>query len=177
MKIQAWTIGLLLLAVGFPRELRGNAPDDERVATSTPNEYDFLLGTYEGGEDTASIRLTIGKEGGKYTYHLVSARRNLEGYAEIQEGEDNLWVVLPDVKWDDYQGDLTNGNRLADADDAAEPNKDENLESEASADVYGVDLFVDRETGALYMQNYGNAMNYYVIFSECDVKHILWEKK
>ena len=64
-------------------------------------------------------------------------------------------IIFP-IELDDFQGDMTQ--------DTYEPDKEKKPQ-----EVY---MFFFTESKTLDFQNYGNAMNNYIIFDECDVKNI-----
>lgn len=123
------------------------------------NKYDFLLGTYTMEEDDAcscKMKLTIDKKDEEYTYHLITGKRDIKGIIKILDEDDELYVQLPEVEWSESQSPES-------------PNP--------SKDIFGADFYYNKEDNSFLVQNYGDSMNYFVIFSECsDNKYVILKK-
>ena len=135
---------------------------------NSAGKYDYLIGTYNLVDPQScgdgSMTLTIKADNGNYTYQLKTPAQNVEGKVEIIEGDCSVILELPDVKFAEYKGAIPEDKS---ADEM--PNLQE---------MYGVSLMYSNEDGtpSLSIQNYGNEMNYYVIFKEFDCKYLFLEK-
>lgn len=72
----------------------------------------------------------------------------------------NMYLTLKNIEWSENEGI---------SDDGGEPIEDDiGLPQEIQGELYKNEIAI---------QNYGNSMNYYVKFGECDLKYIHLIKK
>lgn len=119
----------------------------------------FLLGKYVREEPCCHcfIELTLFEKNKKTWFRLKTDKRNVVGKAKISKSEGFYWVTLP-IKWAEYEGDVT----------------DESKERVSLELPTQIEFQYSNKT--LTMQNYGNAMNYYVVLGECGDKYIELKK-
>jgi hypothetical protein len=129
---------------------------------SDAGRYDYLAGTYSMDREDCdfSMTLTIRAENGKYAYRLKTSKQNVSGTANIVVEDNKIIVRLPEVKWHEYKGPISEDRDVNDM---------PNLEND-----FTVNFEYDRDSGSgtLATQNYGNAMNHYMKFEEIDCKYI-----
>ena len=159
-----YIITLSLFVLGCNNKLPETMEIDEaEVSPKTGKTKDSIEGIYttqadasETGECKVSIEIIKTKDG--YSYIFKTKSKNLKGIAELKEesGEKNL--ILKGIKWDYYEGDISNeeeGDSIADK------------EIEIPVDIGAIYV-----TDTLTIQNYGNAMNSYTKIEECGRKYI-----
>lgn len=109
---------------------------------------------------TISLQITKTKDG--YTYSLTTDSRNVNGKATFSTNESGeKYVVLEGIKWDEYEGDITN--------------EEDSIRTKELEIPIGIDASFIEDT--ITIQNYGNAMNYYTKLGECGAKYIQLVKK
>lgn len=123
----------------------------------------YIEGTYQAviGCD---MEIAIEKKNNNYIYTLKAGEREESGtvsLSRVREYDRNtIYITLDDVKWADYKGNLM---------DVEDP------EDVPSSDIFGLDGLWNN--GIITIQNYGNAMNYYIKIEECDSKYIQLERE
>ena len=121
--------------------------------------YNALIDSNNTDDCTLAIELVKTKNG--YHFSLKTNARNIQGKAKfVSNGPDEKYIVLEDIPWDEYEGDISN------EDDTITRNVDI---------PKGIDFLYKNDT--LTLQNYGNAMNYYTKLGECGAKYIQLVKK
>ena len=127
--------------------------DNELRLDSVENSDESIIGRYRSSEETTcELLLDIFKSGDGYSYKFQVKGRLYEGAVSISIVDDEKWVTLEGIPWMENIGPINNDN-----------DADENIST------YGIELYwVDNEMG---LQNYGNAMNYYVKLA-CEDKFI-----
>ena len=121
----------------------------------TQKSENTVEGTYRSTEDpSCSISLNIQKSGDEYTFVLSVNETEYNGKVSVSE----TGIVLEGIPWVCYHGTLKDG-----------------IVPEGEGEpTYGIDFLW--EDGNLTMQNYGNAMNYFVKLS-CGNKYITLERE
>lgn len=123
----------------------------------------LIIGNYTPDEGCCNCKfeLSFEEKSEKLKYYIRTNERKISGIAKIKIDENGFVYVLFPIEWDDYQGDMTL--------DTYEPY--------TGIKPQVTDTNFDPKLKNLDFQNYGNAMNNYIIFSECDNKRILLSKK
>ena len=137
----------------FTVPIFGQNIKQSKTLSKTNEIKKLLVGDYKYSEGCChcSFQLTFKMENNTLLFHLKTNKRNIKGNAKIQFEKQYAYVVLP-IRWDDYQGDMTL--------DTYKPYKGEK--------PFGVEMFFNPKLRTLSFQNYGNAMNNYIIFDECN---------
>lgn len=121
-----------------------------------------ILGNYQESMLTdCNFKLIISKKFNEYFYDIKIDNKKLTGKITFNRSleEQKLFLTFEGIKWAEYEGEL---------DDNVEPiNK--NLEL-----PIGIQSLWQEEE--IFIQNYGNSMNYYTKFSECGDKYITLQK-
>jgi len=118
------------------------------------NAINLILGNYIPDEGCCNciFNIKFTRENNKLVYHLKTIKREIIGIAEISITENKyIYITIP-IEWDDYQGDVTL----------------ESYELYKGKKPMGIDMSFDPEFKTITFQNYGDAMNNYIKFSECD---------
>ncbi|PIF31914.1 hypothetical protein CLU81_2423 [Flavobacterium sp. 9] len=116
--------------------------------------------------DECEISLEIAKIKSDYVYFLKTKLRKVKGKATFSTNESGeKYIVLEGIKWDDYEGDISNEDETDSISDS----------KEALEIPVGIDASYVKDT--ITIQNYGNAMNSYTKISECGRKYIQLIKK
>ncbi len=116
--------------------------------------------------DECEISVQISKIKSDYVYFLKTKLRKVKGKATFSTNESGeKYIVLEGIKWDDYEGDISN----EDENDSISDSK------EALEIPVGIDASYVKDT--ITIQNYGNSMNSYTKISECGRKYIQLIKK
>lgn len=113
--------------------------------------------TFKDDDAKCKIDLKLYFEKKQLKYKIKTSRRDITANADIKlnEQKDGYYVTFYNLEWSENSG-------------AAEPDGDQSEEdSPLPQEVEGM-LNQDE----IIIQNYGNAMNYYVKLGECDVKFI-----
>ncbi|TPG36316.1 hypothetical protein [Flavobacterium pectinovorum] len=119
--------------------------------------------------DECEMSIEISKVKNDYFYFLKTKLRKLKGKATFTTNESGeKYLVLESIKWDDYEGDISNEDET----DSISDQKPEHKELEIPV---GIDASYVKDT--LTIQNYGNSMNSYTKISECGRKYIQLIKK
>lgn len=138
--------------------------NDSTIANKTIKKYtekeilNLIVGKYINAEGDfhCKFELTFSKKNKKLKYYIETDKRKISGIAKISiEKNGFIYIIFP-IEWDDYQGDMTQ----------------DTYEKYTGEKPQQVDMSFDIEEKTLYFQNYGNAMNNYIIFDECDEKGI-----
>lgn len=118
-------------------------------------------------DSICNLKLIISKVKGEYSYKFVSTQRTLTGKVTFSRGSEN-YLVLEGIEYaeDYFDVALPEENELS--------RHYEELQKEGKRSV-GIACFLSSQE--LIIQNYGNAMNYYVKLHDCDEKYIYLMKK
>ena len=123
-----------------------------------------IEGRYEFKKENSNCKmnLTLYYQKNQLKYKLKTQTHEYADDAEIElnDAKDGYYITFKNIEWSEYLGGLDN---------EGEP-IDKNLEIPKS--VSGT-LYEDE----IIIQNYGNSMNYYVVFEECGEKYIELVKK
>lgn len=136
------------------------------LMNSNKNE-DPVTGIYtaivdSNNNDECKLIIELVKSNGNYLFTLKTNSRNVKGKAKVLTNESGeKYVVLEDVPWDEYEGDISN--------------EEDTMKTEEIEIPKGIDFLYNKDT--LTIQNYGNAMNYYTKLGECGAKYIQLVKK
>ena len=140
-------------------------PKTEISVEINKNE-ESIEGIYKTAECDISVEITKNKDG--YQYLLKTNLRKVKGKATFSTNESGeKYLVLEGIKWDEYEGDISN-----------EEENDSLADSKPKPELeipIGIDASYVKDT--LTIQNYGNAMNSYTKISECGLKYIQLIKK
>ncbi|WP_337967788.1 hypothetical protein [uncultured Flavobacterium sp.] len=116
--------------------------------------------------EECEISLEIAKIKSDYVYSLKTKLRKVKGKATFSTNESGeKYIVLEGIKWDDYEGDISNEDETDSISDS----------KEALEIPVGIDASYVKDT--ITIQNYGNSMNSYTKISECGRKYIQLIKK
>lgn len=107
--------------------------------------------TYIDGCCNCKFELEFKLKKEKLNYHLKTVKRNINGTAKISLDKDGRVYIIFPIEWDDYQGDMTL----------------DTYEQYTGEKPQSVSMGFDPELKTIMFQNYGNAMNNYIIFDEC----------
>ena len=112
--------------------------------------------------NSCKMNLTLYYQKNQLKYRLKTDTHDYSDDAEIElnDAKDGYYITFKNIEWSEYLGGLDN---------EGEP-IDKNLEIPKS--VSGT-LYKDE----ILIQNYGNSMNYYVVFEDCGEKYIELVKK
>ncbi len=139
---------------------------NEAIIPVQKNE-ESIEGIYASNECDLSVKITKTKDG--YMYFLKTSERKLNGKATFSKNESGeKYLVLEGIKWDEYEGDISNEEENDSISDSGKPAKGIEI-------PIGIDASYTKDT--LTIQNYGNAMNSYTKISECGSKYIQLIKK
>lgn len=110
-----------------------------------------------------NMTISIKKEKQEYTYTLEIGDKKETGSVSLNRSRESnqnvIYINFEDVIWADYKGSLMDV---------------ENPDDVPSTEMRGLDGFwTDNK---ILIQNYGNAMNYYVKLKDCDSKFIELER-
>jgi hypothetical protein len=143
----------------------------EALIDLTNKSDESIEGLYKTQQDPNStdeceISLEIAKIKSDYVYFLKTKLRKVKGKATFSTNESGeKYIVLEGIKWDDYEGDISNEDETDSISDS----------KEALEIPVGIDASYVKDT--ITIQNYGNAMNSYTKISECGRKYIQLIKK
>lgn len=139
----------------------------DTIALETNQNKDEIEGIYTSEECDIYLKITKDKNG--YVYFLKTNTRKVKGKAAFSTQESGeKYLTLEGIKWDDYEGDISNKEEN---DSISEPK----TPAEEIEIPIGIDANYVKDT--LTIQNYGNSMNSYTKLSECGLKYILLIKK
>ncbi|WP_349663309.1 hypothetical protein IZU89_11610 [Cellulophaga lytica] len=125
-----------------------------------------ILGEYYN--DVCNLTLTFTKSKGEYYYTYKSKERNLKGKLNFYR-EDGLYINLSEIEYAEDYFDID----LFEED--PEKEKEYTKLKKIGKRKLGVECYYS--PGELTIQNYGNAMNYYVKLNDCGEKYIHFKKK
>lgn len=132
----------------------------QTIISSEIPQNDEVEGTYNA--DGCDLSLIISKIKDDYYYALKTNLRTLKGIATFSKNSSGeKYITLEGIKWDEYEGDISNENDSV-------PQKELEI-------PVGIDALYVKDT--LTIQNYGNSMNSYTKISECGLKYIQFIKK
>ena len=149
--------------------IQNNNDNDSTTSNKSIEKYtvkeirNFIVGNYtndeEGSHCKFKLALTVKNE--KLKYFIETEKRKISGIAKMSIEKNGFIFIIFPIEWDDYQGDMTQ----------------DNYEKYTGEKPQQFDMSFDIEEKTLYFQNYGNAMNNYIIFDECDEKGISLKMK
>lgn len=170
-KITIITLSLLLFSAC--KDKSKNVSDEnnskEVIIDSTNKNKESIEGLYKiqpdpNSTDECEISVEISKIKNDYVYFLKTKLRKLKGKATFSTNESGeKYIVLEGIKWDDYEGDISN-------EDETDSISDSKQASAALEIPVGIDASYVKDT--ITIQNYGNSMNSYTKISECGRKYI-----
>ena len=147
------------------KNLKINLQETENKIVDLPRNIEGVYKTEinENEIEPCNLIIKITKKNGEYYYNYKSESRNLNGKVSfLRNIEKNVInIVLEGIKWSEYRGDVTN------QDDENYEEKDLELPNEIEGN------FNENE---IKIQNYGDAMNYYVKLNDCGKKYIEFKK-
>lgn len=154
-KIVSYTFALLVFIL-----CQSNQPCNAQTGKLTD-----ISGTYKSvstEEETKSCDLSvkITKIKGHYFYHFNIAGQLLKGKVTIKEtkGQKEMLIVFEGIEWAEYEGDIS---KDIENDDREKPEM--KIPVGVGGNLLGKEITI---------QNYGNSMNYYVVFAACGQKYI-----
>jgi len=118
--------------------------------------------------ENCNISLTIYQSKGVYYYNYKSAERNVKGKALLTREEDNIYITLSGIEFAEDYFDL-----IQEEDSLEKQKKYEALQKKGKRRTVSCTY----NSRGLFIQNYGNAMNYYTQLYDCDEKYIHFIKK
>lgn len=122
-----------------------------------------IAGIYESDSvKTCPMRIEITKKDGSYRYHLKNHTLDKSGKVGFDRDleEQSVFIIFKGIEWAENEGELDNDGN---------PKYKTGLPTDIDA--------VIEDDSELIIQNYGNSMNYYVKFANCDEKYIHLTKK
>lgn len=144
-------------------------------------EYPLLLKKYNSeisplpksieGEyynEICNLQLSFFKFKGNYYYKYTSNNRCLKGKVSFSR-EDDLYIILEGIEYSEDYFDISL------PEEEEEKQKEFDRLKENGKRQVGVDCYYSPEE--ITIQNYGNAMSYYVKLSDCGEKYIHFRKK
>ena len=103
------------------------------------------------------ISVNIKRNGKGFSYYLKTSDRNYRGKLTLVNiPEDKYGIVFEGTKYAEYESDISQ-----------KPDTDDAKKADLPAGVGG-----ELERDTITIQNYGNAMNYYVQIGGCQVKYL-----
>ncbi|QNK64198.1 hypothetical protein H7F33_06845 [Pedobacter sp. PAMC26386] len=136
-------------------------PQSRKTVDSLPD----ISGLYQSasgkeGISACDLSVKITKIKGQYFYQFNIAGEILKGKVTLRKtpGEKEMSIVFEGIKWAEYEGDVS-----SDTTDNVSPNPQPKLPVGVAGSLLN---------GEIIIQNYGNAMNYYVVFTACGEKFI-----
>lgn len=142
-----------------------NIPKTE-ISVATNKKEESIEGIYQSEECDISLEITMTKDG--YKYFLKTNIRKVDDKATFSKNESGeKYLVLEGIKWDEYEGDISN-------EEESDSLADSKTKPELEIPV-GIGASYVKDT--LTIQNYGNSMNSYTKISECGEKYIQLIKK
>ena len=138
-------------------------PSVKQEALQLTPQNDFS-GTYNVVNDgttteTCDFSIILKQEATGYSYELITDKRDVKGNASFQQEDEGALLTLEGITWDEYEGDISN---------------EETANTEQELPV-GVAIMVKNDT--IHIQNSGNVMNSYTVFTECGKKYIVLAKQ
>lgn len=127
-----------------------------------PEIPDLVLGNYHESKRTdCNFKLSISKKFNDYFYDIKFDDKKLTGKISFNRSleEQKVFIKFEGIKWAEYEGAL---------DEEGGPI---NRNLELPVGIEG--LWQEEE---IFIQNFGNAMNYFTKFSECGDKFIILQK-
>lgn len=114
----------------------------------------------EGEDDHCDMSVRISKIKGHYVYSFNISGKTRKGKVTVQwgKGKEDTYITFEGIEWAEYEGDISN-----ETDDQRSSKPQMKLPVGVSGQLS------DKE---ITIQNYGNSMNYYVVFAECGQKYI-----
>lgn len=125
---------------------------------------DRIVGRYVYQEirTNSILELNLVVKKNQLKYQIKTTKRNCTGLAKLSMEEDGQIFIFFPIEYDEYEGDLTSGN-------------DKKSISEKPKEIC---MSFNPKLCIIGFQNYGNAMNYYVILNEFgDDKYIELRKR
>ncbi|AWG22655.1 hypothetical protein FFWV33_14520 [Flavobacterium faecale] len=151
--------------VGTWKSMEGQ--EELKVVLTKTDKYvaelpENIAGTYTNASGTAcSFKLIISMKENNYFYTITTAERTLKGKVSFNRDIDykDVYINFNGIKWAAYNGAIN---------EEGEP-VNKNLKIPV-----GIDGLLNENE--ISIQNYGNAMNNYTKFRDCDDKYILLKK-
>ena len=114
--------------------------------------------------DVCDMTVEIKKSREGYNYKFTLSDTTYAGSVTISKNEKDksAFVTFKGIEWAEYEGDISN--------------RDDNDDNRPSLDL-PVDVGGQLLGNEIVIQNSGNAMNYYTVFSECGEKFIRLVKR
>lgn len=134
-----------------------------KKVTALPED---LIGEYYN--DMCNLTLLFTKSKGEYYYSYKSKERNLKGKLNFYR-EDGLYINLSEIEYAEDYFDVS----LAEED----PEKEKEYAKLKKIGKRTVGVEGQYSPEEITIQNYGNAMNYYVKLNDCGEKYIHFKKK
>ncbi|SDD97674.1 hypothetical protein SAMN05216464_103218 [Mucilaginibacter pineti] len=136
-------------------------PVMQTQASAAPDKNDpDISGNYEQTDTTdggCPISVTIRKSADGYRYKLTNDQKHYTGKIKLErDGDQSTGIIFEGIPYAEYEGDVS---QLDDHGERPQPKL-----------PIGVGGLLNGDT--ILIQNYGNAMNYYVQFGGCDAKFI-----
>jgi len=131
---------------------KNNSEKNEKLLFDIEGEYSFKANFTD-----CKINLTLYYTNNQLKYRLKTNTREISNNAslELNETKDGYYIILENIEWSEYLGAL---------DDEGNPIEENlSLPQEISGELNKNEIII---------QNYGNAMNYYMKLGECDVKYL-----
>ncbi|MCX8534360.1 hypothetical protein [Chryseobacterium luquanense] len=140
----------------------------ENLPKDNSEQIKALLFNIEGNyefkkeETTCKMNLTLYYQKNQLKYKLKTNTREFSDNAEIElnEKKDGYYITFKNIEWSEYLGGLDNEGEPID--------KNLSIPENVSGTLYKNEIII---------QNYGNSMNYYVVFDDCGEKYIELIKK
>ncbi len=140
-----------------------NTTPKERITTkpeTISKEKAQLIGVWKNEVSKLSFEFTVKDTAVHYTF--TSPKRTIENIAKITTNND---VTLYGFEWSEYAG-----GAIDDGSEDVATKKEPPLPTELGFNIN----FHDNE---FMIQNYGNAMNYFVIIEEASEKYVIFKKE
>lgn len=128
-------------------------------SVASDNNDPDISGSYEQADTTnegCPISVTIWKSSSGYRYKLTNAQKHYTGKIKLERDAQSMGIVFEGIPYAEYEGDVS---QLDDQANRPQPKL-----------PVGVGGLLNGDT--ILIQNYGNAMNYYVQFGGCQAKFI-----
>ncbi len=135
--------------------------NDSKNEMSEETQFDNIEGTYY--DEMCGLTLMISKAQGEYYYEYISDERKVDGKVRLSTNEDQ-YFILENMEYAEDYFDVSL------AEDNEEKQKEYDRLKKIGKRQVGIDCYYDDEE--IVIQNYGNAMNYYVKLYDCGEKYI-----
>lgn len=135
--------------------------NDSKNEMLEETQFDNIEGTYY--DEMCGLTLMISKAQGEYYYEYISDERKVDGKVHLSTNEDQ-YFILENMEYAEDYFDISL------AEDNEEKQKEYDRLKKIGKRQVGIDCYYDDEE--IVIQNYGNAMNYYVKLYDCGEKYI-----